>query len=63
MYTYPHIPPDTPQFQSMLGPYQDDGFGQLIYAPSDTYVLGNAIIAEGINEFCVYPWHELYAGH
>lgn len=32
MYTYPHIPPDTPQFQSMLGPYQDDGFGQLIYA-------------------------------
>ena len=52
-----------PQAAAMSDPAQDDGFGQLIYAPNDTFALGNAIIAEGMNEFCVYPWLHLYAGH
>lgn len=52
-----------PQAASMSDPAQDDGFGQLIYPPNDTFNVSTAFMAEGMNEFCMYPWHELYAGH
>ena len=52
-----------PQAYAMSDPAQDNGFGDLIYAPCNTFNVSSAIILEGMNEFTMYPWHQLYAGH
>ena len=52
-----------PQAAAMADPAQDNGFGELIMAPSATFIVSSAFRAEGMCEFTVYDWHQLYAGH